>query len=264
MGFFFQLGPVHSIHKSSAIHFYCCTGTCNIFLPAFGMLTCVQLLMHVIAHGGCVSSVSVHRKLTLGEKSSVTYGIESTSVLFNPTLYQLSCPIHTVDVWLLLYSTILHSWADWLCLPVILNEWLFFNSVFLNMHWSGVLPVLFCCYMAGATWNCWYSVCSVYTVQPCAMWCHFMQSHIRRVHTCLAVTRTVGRMTGIFCDATAVTWGWNEDRNKSQHRSWPWRQKNKKIPPLLLGLKPKTFQSQVWCCIHWAIPKGVNGAVLTL
>ena len=145
----------------------------------------------------------------------------------------------TLLVWLLLYSTILHSWTDWLCLPVILNEWLFFNNVFLNMHWSGVLTVLFCCYMAGATWNCWYSVYSVYTIQPCAMWWHFMQSHIRRVHTCLAVTRTVGRMTGIFCDATAVTRGWNEDRNKSQHRSWPWRQK--KYHHFCWDLNPRPF-----------------------
>ena len=192
-----------------------------VLLPAFGMLTCVQLLMHVIAHGGCVNSVRESAlKADCGRKifCHIWNWIHiSTFQSYTPPV-ELSHP----HCWcrLLLCSTILHSWTDWLCLPVILNEWLFFNSVFLNMHWSGVLTVLFCCYMAGATWNCWYSVCSVYTIQPCAMWCHFMQSHRRRVDTCLAVTCTVGRMTGIFCDATAVTWGWKEYRNKSQHFCW--------------------------------------------
>ena len=41
---------------------------------------------------------------------------------------------------------------------------------------------------------------SVYTIQPCTMPRHFMQSHIHRVHECLAVTCHLhfGRMTGIF------------------------------------------------------------------
>ena len=41
-----------------------------------------------------------------------------------------------------------------------------------------------------------------------------MQSHICRVHVCLAVTCYLT----FFLHATAVTWGWNRDRNKSQHR----------------------------------------------
>ena len=39
---------------------------------------------------------------------------------------------------------------------MILNEWLAFCSAFFNIHGSGVLTVLFGCYMAGATWNCCY------------------------------------------------------------------------------------------------------------
>ena len=39
--------------------------------------------------------------------------------------------------------------------------------------------------MAGATWNyCCLGTSSVDTIQPC----HFMQSHIRKVYVCLAVT----------------------------------------------------------------------------
>ena len=53
-----------------------------------------------------------------------------------------------------IYSTILHSWADSLCSQVILNEWLAFNSAFLNIHWGGVLTELFGWCMAGAVWNC--------------------------------------------------------------------------------------------------------------
>ena len=57
--------------------------------------------------------------------------------------------------WSLLYSAILHSWADSLCSQVIRHEWLAFYGAFLNIHHqSGVLTALFDCYMAGATWNC--------------------------------------------------------------------------------------------------------------
>ena len=44
--------------------------------------------------------------------------------------------------------------------------------------------------MAGATWNC-CCLCasSVYTIQPpTSSQCHFISSHIRRTHICLAVT----------------------------------------------------------------------------
>ena len=63
---------------------------------------------------------------------------------------------------------------------VILHKWLAFYSAFLNIHPSGVLTAL--------TWlvphdTASVSACSVYTIQPC----HFMQSHIHKVHACLAV-----------------------------------------------------------------------------
>ena len=50
--------------------------------------------------------------------------------------------------------------------------------------------------------------------------CHFMQSHIRMVYACLAVTNHLHfwqNDRGLL-HATVVTQGWNRCRNKSQHR----------------------------------------------
>ena len=54
------------------------------------------------------------------------------------------------------------------------------KSAFLNIHPSGVLTAL--------TWLVPHETATVfvYAIQPCA--CHFMQSHIYKVHACLAVT----------------------------------------------------------------------------
>ena len=89
----------------------------------------------------------------------------------------------------------------------------------LNIHQSGVLSVLFDCYVAGAMWNCCHlSAHSVYTTQPCtSLQCHFMQSHMCRMHLCSAVTCHLyfARETRIYFHATAVTWQWNGYWNQS-------------------------------------------------
>ena len=59
-------------------------------------------------------------------------------------------------------------------------------------------------------------LCTPYNHAPC----HFMQSHMRKVYACLAVTchlRFWQNDQGLL-RATAVTRGWNGYRNKSQHR----------------------------------------------
>ena len=59
-------------------------------------------------------------------------------------------------------------------------------------------------------------LCTPYNHAPC----HFMQSHIRKVYACLAVTchlRFWQNDRGLL-RATAVTRRWNGYRNKSQHR----------------------------------------------
>ena len=115
--------------------------------------------------------------------------------------------------WSLLYSTILCSWAGSLHSHVILNEWLALYSAFLNIHWSGVLPA--------PAWLVSHETAALsaqvlrtpYNHAPC----HFMQSHIRKVHAYLAVTchqHFWQTDWGLLC-ATVVTRGWNRYRNKS-------------------------------------------------
>ena len=86
----------------------------------------------------------------------------------------------------------------------------------LNSHWSGVLTVL--------TWlgpheTAAISACSMYTIQPC----HFIQSHIHKVHVCLAVTCHLHfwQKDRDFLGATAVIrgeGGGGMDTKVSQHR----------------------------------------------
>ena len=85
-----------------------------------------------------------------------------------------------------------------------------------------------------------------------------MQSHIRKVYACLAVTchpRFWQNDRGLL-RATAVTRGWNGYRNKSQHRKLTLEKKI--LPPLQQGFEPTTFQSWVRCSNHWSIPAPQN------
>ena len=68
------------------------------------------------------------------------------------------------------------------------------------------------------TWNCCrLGARSVCTIQPCiSSQCHFRQSHIGRVHVCLAVT--CHRRFGWPGSVTAVTHGSNEYRNKTRQQ----------------------------------------------
>ena len=113
---------------------------------------------------------------------------------------------------------------------MIVHECLAVYSAFLNIHRIGVLTAL--------AWlvpheTAAVSACSVYNDTTC----HFMQSHIRKVYACLAVTFWWNDQ-GLL-RATAVTQGWNGYRNKSQHRKLTLK---KKILLLLQqGFKPATF-----------------------
>ena len=97
---------------------------------------------------------------------------------------------------------------------MILPEWIAFYSAFLNIHRSGVLTAL--------AWRVPQEsaaresqsrrvLCTPYNHAPC----HFMQSHIRKVYACLAVTYHLHfwqNDRGLL-RATTVTWGWNGYRN---------------------------------------------------
>ena len=71
----------------------------------------------------------------------------------------------------------------------------------------------------------------------------FMQSHIHRVHACLAVTCPLlcWQNERDLLRAVSITRGWNGYRNKSQHRKLTLE---KKIPPRLL---PTCRRSGTFC-----------------
>ena len=106
---------------------------------------------------------------------------------------------------------------------------------------------------------CRFGASSVYTIQPCTtLQCRFIQSYIRKVHACLALTCHLHfwRNDRGLLHATAVTWGWNGHQNKSQHRKLILEKKI--LPPLLQRFEPATFRSQVRRSNHWAIPTPVH------
>ena len=127
----------------------------------------------------------------------------------------------------------------------------FFIARFLSIiHRSGVLTAL--------TWLVPHETAAVSAQVLCTPYnhapCHFMQSHIRKVYECLAVTCHLHfwqNDRGLL-RATAVTRGWNGYRNKSQHRKST-LEKNILLP-LLQGFEPATFRSRVRRSNHWPIP----------
>ena len=112
------------------------------------------------------------------------------------------------------------------------SEWLTvaFSKVFSFFWFTKVVYwLLFGWCMAGATWNCCHlCTSSVYTIQPCtSSQHHFIQSHIGRVHVCLAVTCHLHfwRNDQDLLLATVVTQGCNSYWIKSQHGKLTLRRK---------------------------------------
>ena len=125
-----------------------------------------------------------------------------------------------------------------------------FIARFLNIHRSGVLTALAWLVLHETAAVSAQVLCTPYNHAPC----HFMQSHIRKVYACLAVTCHLHfwQNDRDLLRATAVTRGWNGYRNKSQHRKSTLEKKI--LPPLQQGFEPATFQSRVRRSNHWAIP----------
>ena len=89
-------------------------------------------------------------------------------------------------------------------------------------------------------------LCTPYNHAPC----HFMQSHIRKVYACLAVTchLHVWQNDRDLLSATAVTHGWNGYRNKSAQKVDRGDENSSAAPlgytPMMfpqLGYKPMMF-----------------------
>ena len=111
----------------------------------------------------------------------------------------------------------------------------------MNIHRSGVLTALPWLVPHETAPVSAQVLCTPYNHAPY----HFMQSHIRKVYACLAVTCHLHfwhNDRGLL-RATAVTRRWNGYRNKSQHRKSTLEKKI--LPPLQQGFEPATFQSRV-------------------
>ena len=123
--------------------------------------------------------------------------------------------------WSLLYSAIPRSWADSLRSHVILHEWTAFYSAFLNIHQSDVptaLAWLVPQESAARESQSQHILCTPYNHAPC----HFMQSHIRKVYACLAVTCHLRfwQNDGGLLRATGT-----DTEIRVSTESWPWRRK---------------------------------------
>ena len=134
---------------------------------------------------------------------------------------------------------------------MVLHEWLASQRIFwistevvYLQRWHG--SVVLHCETAAVSAQV---LCTPYNHAPC----HFMQSHIRKVYACLAVTRHLHfwQNDQDLLRATAVTRGWNGYRNKRHRKSTP---EKKILPPLQQGFEPATFQSRVRRSNHWVIP----------
>ena len=99
---------------------------------------------------------------------------------------------------------------------------------FLNLHRIGVLTALAWLVPHETAAISAQVLCTPYNHAPC----HFMQSHIRKVYVCLAVTCHLHFQQNDrdLLHATVVTQGWNGYWNKSQQRKSTLEKKI--LPPL--------------------------------
>ena len=127
--------------------------------------------------------------------------------------------------YIVLFSTLLSRLTALACGSTWVTS---FITRFLNIHQSGVLTVLAWLVLHETAAVSAQILCIPYNHAPC----HFMQSHIHKVHACLAVTCHLHfwQNDRDFLHATAVTQGWNGYRNKSQHRKSTLEKKI--LPPL--------------------------------
>ena len=137
--------------------------------------------------------------------------------------------------------TVLACDFAWVNSFFIVRFWLSTEVVYLQ-HWRGW------CHMKLLPSRC--VLCTPYNHAPC----HFMQSHIHKVHACLAVTchpHFWQNDRGLL-RATAVTRGWNGYWNESTQKVGPGEENSPAAPAGIQ--KPMTFRSQVRRSNHWAIP----------
>ena len=118
----------------------------------------------------------------------------------------------------------------------------FFFFFFFFLFVVVVVVYLFVIVLFSALEQTRIALCTVPT-QPCTMSRHFNESHIHRMHACLAITCHLHfwQNDRDLIRATAVTRGWNGYRNKESTQK-PTMEK-KVLPPLLSGFEPEIFRS---------------------
>ena len=140
-----------------------------------------------------------------------------------------------------------------------MSDYSFIARIF-DIHQSGVLTALFGCCFTGLVFQSYLALfsnyipawlmprgtaavskqvlCTPFNHAPVYRVTSFKATSVGRLHVCLIhrATCTSGRMTGIFLRVTATTRGWNEYRNKSQHRKSTMEKKI--FPRLLRGHEP--------------------------
>ena len=153
---------------------------------------------------------------TVSNSRPDTYSSEG---FHNPQNSEMDSRIFNVAVfcccWSLLYSAILRSRADSLRSRVILHQWLAFYSVFLNIHWSGVLTALTLLvpYETAAI-----LARSVYTILPCTMSLH-KKSHTQDacMFSCNLPPALLAEWPGSF-----TCYCGNTGREATTNNAWIW------------------------------------------
>ena len=144
-----------------------------------------------------------------------------------------------------LFSTLeqTHCAHMWFCM----SEWLF-----IARFWISTQVV----YFTVLAWQVPHETAAISAQVLCTPYnhapCHFMQSHICKLHACLAVTCHLHfrQNDRDLLRATALPRGCNGYGNTSQHRKLTLGKKI--LSPFLRGFEPATFRSWGWCSNHWA------------
>jgi len=143
---------------------------------------------------------------------------------------------YTVIDWLVIaYIALFFALLSRLTALVCGSTWVtsFYSAFFKNKHRSGVLTALAWLVPHETAAVSAQVLCTPYNHAPC----HFMQSHIRKVYACLAVTCHLHfwQNDRDLLRATVVTRGWNGYRNKSQHSKSTLEKKI--LPPFPAGIR---------------------------
>ena len=129
------------------------------------------------------------------------------------------CNYWLMITYIALFSALLSRLTALACDSTRVTSFLYRGFLFVfvfNIHRGGVLTALAWLVPHETAAVSAQVLCTPYNHAPC----HIMQSHIRKVYACLAVTCHLHfwqNEQDILC-ATAVTRGWNGYRNKGQHR----------------------------------------------